>query len=147
MRARAARPEVAGPGQLVLIDTSIWVEALRPHGLAGCREAVARVAAAGRGATCDVVLTEVLRGARSEAQAHAWAYSLLALRLLPSDGLGILAARIGRALRDAGASPPLGDLLVAATALKHGAVVLHRDRHLHQIAATMGIEDIIPEDT
>ena len=146
MRAKTARLGVAERGQLVLIDTSIWIEALRPDGFASCREAVARFAAAGRAATCDVVLTEVLRGARNESQAREWAHGLLALRVLSADGLGVVAARIGRAVREAGASPPLGDLLIAAVALRHGAVVLHRDRHLHKIAATIGIEDIVPTD-
>ncbi len=98
MRGHPSQGGVAGHGQWVLIDTSIWVEALRPGGLAGCREAVARLATAGRAATCDVVLTEVLRGARSESQAEAWADSLLSLRVLRSDGVGLIAARIGRAI-------------------------------------------------
>jgi len=147
MRGKPSSGDATEQGQWVLVDTSIWVEALRSHGQAGCREAIAQLVATGQGATCDVVLTEVLRGARNESQAEAWADSLLSLRVLRSDGVGLIAAHIGRAMRDAGTSPPLGDLLVAAVALKHGAVVLHRDRHLHQIAATIGIEDVIPADT
>ena len=136
-----------GPGEgnaeggLVLIDTSVWIEALRPGGDEGCRRAVARLVEEGQAATCEIIIAELLRGAADEEQAKEWAGMLRALEVLPMDGVAEVAGRISRRGRARGMTQPLGDVLIAAVALKHGAALLHRDRHLSEIAGIMGMKE------
>ncbi len=136
-----------GPGQHkpkerpVLIDTSVWVEALRPGGDKRSQEIVARLVNEGRAATCEVVMAELLRGASDEAQAEQWSGMLRALVVLDMAGVAEIAGMIGRTCRARGLRQPMGDVLIAAVALKHSAALLHRDRHLSEIAELMGMAE------
>lgn len=124
----------------VLIDTSIWVEALDPGGDTACREKVEELIAARRAATCEIVIAELLRGAESDAHAAQLEQRLRTLRVLTVDGAGGVAAAMGRQMRASGQR--LADLLIAAVALRHEAALLHRDRHLAQIAAKFTLEQV-----
>jgi predicted nucleic acid-binding protein len=126
--------------QLVLIDTSVWIEALRSTGLVECRDRVAELVTGGQAATCEIVLAEVLRGARDNAEERALHQRLRSLRVLSLDGVGRVAARIGRRI---GADKPLmADVFIAATALQHRAALLHRDQHLSRISELFGIQEL-----
>ncbi len=127
--------------QLVLIDTSVWIEALRPGGDEECRRAVAELVEEGRAATCEIVIAELLRGARDDEQAAEWAAALRGLEVLSMEGVGETAGMIGRRMRQAGRTQPIGDVIIAAVALHRGAALLHRDRHLSEIAQAMGMEE------
>jgi len=126
--------------RLVLIDTSVWVEALSPTGDAACRQRVQELTDQGRAATCAIVIAEVLRGAVNESDAAALDTRLRALRVLPCDGAGTVAAYIGRLM-----SAPrqrLADLLIAGVARVHNTFLLHRDHHLARIAARCSIPEV-----
>lgn len=125
----------------VLIDTSIWVEALDPSGDRAYRDEVQRLIAARRAATCEIVIAEVLRGADDATHAARLEQRLRALRVLSLDGVGTVAAAMGRQMGAPGQR--LADLLIAAVAFQHDAALLHRDRHLAQIAAKFGIQEVI----
>jgi predicted nucleic acid-binding protein len=125
----------------VLIDTSVWIEALQRDGCWQCRRVVEELVSEGRAATCEVIMAELLRGARDDGEGEKWSQMLRALEVLQMDGVAEVAGRIGRACQRQGWTQPLGDVLVAAVALKHGAALLHRDRHLSQIAELMGMEE------
>lgn len=124
----------------MLIDTSVWIEALRPQGDETCRRLVAALVATGQAATCEVVMAELLCGARDDEQAAEWADALRGTRVLAMEGVGEIAGRIGRIMRQRGRSVPGADLLVAAVALRHGVGLLHRDRHIAEIAEAMGMD-------
>ncbi len=124
----------------VLIDTSIWVEALDPDGDAAYRDKVEELIAARRAATCEIVIAELLRGAENETHATQLEERLRALRVLTVDGAGGVAAAMGRQMRAAGQR--LADLLIAAVAFQHDAALLHRDRHLARIATKFAIEQV-----
>ncbi len=129
---------------LVLIDSSAWIEAIRRDGDAHYLEALDQLLAGGQAATCEVVVTEVLRGATSERELLELAADLSGVNALPMDGAGEAAGRLGWTLRGRGLTVPTTDLLIAATAHLHGAALLHRDRHLAVAAEALGLQVIEP---
>jgi len=126
---REEAPHAAG---LVLIDTSVWIAALDPAGDDGCRRQVSALLTSRRAATCEIVVAEVLRGAEDDREAQLLEERLRSLVRLSMDGVGAVAAAMGRKMGTP--RQRLADLLVAAVAFAHDVALLHRDRHLAQIA-------------
>ena len=120
----------------VLADTSAWVEFLRGTG-SPVNLRMRRLIRSNDVATTDVVLAEVLMGAR-DARHAARLESLLArgrhLGVRPLfDYEG--AAGIYRACRQGGFAPrSLADCLIAAVAVHYGAPLLHADRDFERMA-------------
>ena len=132
---------------IVLIDSSVWIEALHPRGRDDCRSLVRTLANAERAATCEVVMLELLRGTPDDEQFEALLDRLWGLEVLSMRGTGAEAARMAKQLRALGHTVPETDLLIAATARLHGVALLHRDRHLALVSQTMGIPELaLPED-
>jgi len=123
----------------VLIDTSVWITAASPDGDRVVRRTVRELVVTGQAATYEIVIAEVLRGAGSDGEAEAMEAELRALDVLPCDGAGSMVAAMGRDM----ATPRqrIADLFVAAVAWRHGAALLHSDRHLSQVAARFGIPE------
>jgi predicted nucleic acid-binding protein len=125
----------------VLIDASIWIEAFRPGGDPVWRNTVYELLTAERAAVCEVVIAEVLRGARSDDERILLTEDLEATVVLSMAGAGMSAGQLALQLRRSGLSMSTTDLLIAATAALHDAVLLHRDQHLAQAAAVLGLEE------
>ena len=91
---------------------------------------------AGEAALCPVTWTELwveLRGKREETvlmnirEACGW---------LEIDAIAWgRAAELGRAARQQGLNCPLADVLIVACAKRHGAALLHRDKHMGELLA------------
>ena len=122
---------------MMLVDTSIWVDHFNNHAsleaghLARCISADQPIVLSG------IVLTEILAGFRTDADAERVADRLsgfdLAPELLEDDYRE--AARIYRVCRNRGSTlrSPL-DCLIAQTCLRHGYELLARDRDFPAIA-------------
>lgn len=124
---------------MILIDTSAWIEFLRDTRSPVC-ERVDQLLSS-RFATCDVVRMEVFAGARDTDHAAQ-------LRRLLARGTPIAiepidfdtAASLYRRCRDQGVTVrKLVDCLIAATALRAGATLLHMDRDFTAIASATGL--------
>jgi len=92
-------------------------------------------------ATCPPVRLELLYSARGRADFKALREDLLGLAELPLDERAVaLAERTQQSLADAGQhrGPKPIDLLIAAVAEAHQAVLLHYDRHFEAIARVTG---------
>jgi len=129
---------------LVLIDSSAWIEALRPEGQRAYREMIDELLAEDVAATCQVVIAEVLQGARSPKELAALGEELRALRCLSMEGVGERAGEIAFRLRKQGQRIPTTDLLIAATAAVHETALLHRDEHLDVAAEIAGLHCLKP---
>ncbi len=80
-----------------------------------------------------VVLTEILRGLRSGTATEV-RDSLTALPFIETTKeTWIRAGTIARGLEEEGSQVPLGDLIIAATALQGDHELLTRDRHFERI--------------
>lgn len=113
-----------------LIDTSVLAVLVR--GRSGRYERAVRFArdelAAGRGLISVVTVAELLVGARDADGAERLECLLRPVPTAPlDDETGISAGRLGAWARRAGATVPLPDLLIAATAVRLGIPLLAVD--------------------
>ncbi|NPV29586.1 MAG: PIN domain nuclease [Firmicutes bacterium] len=118
-----------------LVDTSVWIEALRPGGqpeiAAWLREALLREVVV----LAPPVKAEILIGARDEKQFAELAEMLGALPLLEErHEIWDQVASLGFRLRRQGLVVPVADLLIASWALNYACVLAHRDRHFVLVA-------------
>jgi predicted nucleic acid-binding protein len=127
---------------VILADTSAWVEFLRATG----SEANLRLRALIEGdqlVTTDVVLMEVLAGARDDGHRDQLRALLARCEFVPIAGPRDYedAADIYRACRQAGhAVRSLTDCLIASVAMRAGLSVLHTDRDFDAIARHAPLE-------
>ncbi|MCI0634069.1 MAG: PIN domain nuclease [Actinobacteria bacterium] len=115
---------------MILADTSAWIEYLRRTESPAHHRLRGIVETRGELATTEVVVMELLAGARTDAEREALGRMLAPFPLLPVEGLGDweAAADLYRASRRGGEPVrKLTDCLIAAVAIREGASVLHRD--------------------
>lgn len=121
---------------LVLIDTSAWVEYLRATG-SPQHKAVRAAVESDRAVTTDPVMLEILVGTTHEDRAAELLRMLESCHYRPQDPRGDIeaAAAIFRACRRAGETPrALTDCLIAAIAVRTDLPLLHCDADFDVIA-------------
>ncbi len=122
---------------MILVDTSAWVEYLRATGSATDRRLTELLGEQAELATTDVVLMELLAGARTDAERDDLRRLLLGPSFLAVEGPGDYedAAEAYRICRRAGETPrKLTDCLIAVVAIRADAELLHRDVDFDAIA-------------
>jgi len=79
------------PPERVLVDTSAWIEALRPGGHAATVAAFDRCNTEGKIVTCGIVFLELLQGARTEMERDSLESQLESFPWLDSpEALGVV---------------------------------------------------------
>jgi predicted nucleic acid-binding protein len=127
---------------VILVDTSAWIEFLRATG-SGVHLEIRRLL--GDGAelwTTDVVVMEVLAGARDDAHLVRLRRLLGRCHHAPLEGLDDYesAAALFRECRRAGETVrALADCLIAVVALRAELAVLHADRDFDALARRCGL--------
>ena len=122
---------------MILADSSAWVEYLRATGSQTHTTMRRLIAQEGDLVTTDVVVMEILAGARTEERLLQLRRLLNRFELVPIVGLADFeaAADIYRRCQRRGETVrKLTDCLVAAVALRANAEVLHSDRDFEVIA-------------
>jgi len=122
---------------VILVDTSAWIEYLRATGSRVHRRMRALLESDERLASTDVVVMEVLAGARDDSQLQRLRRLLFGCEFLPLAGLSDYedAAALYRQCRRMGKTPrSLTDCLIAVVAIRAGAELLHADRDFDTIA-------------
>jgi predicted nucleic acid-binding protein len=122
---------------VILVDTSAWIEYLRGTGSRVHRKVRTLVESDERLATSEVVVMEVLAGARDDAHEERLRRLMLGCEVLPLDGLSDYedAASLYRRCRRARKPVrSLTDCLIAVVVLRAGAEILHADRDFDTIA-------------
>ena len=110
-----------GLDRVVLIDTNAWIRALLPDEDPACCEQVQELIATDRAATCEIVIAEVLRGAKDDVEAAAMEQDMRVLHCLSCEGMGATAAAMGRQLN--APRNRFADLLIAAVAFENNAAL------------------------
>lgn len=114
---------------MTLVDTSAWIEYLRP-GLSETGERVEALVLGDEAAWCDMVMLELWNGARGQAEKRKLEELRgMTHRLATTDEVWQLAHRLAARCRDRGKTFPAADILVAACAVHHGAGLEHKDAH------------------
>jgi predicted nucleic acid-binding protein len=123
---------------VVIADSSVWIEYFRATGSRAnhaLRELIAT--AADELATTEVVIMELLAGARHDAEYRTVNRVAASVRLLPVEGLHdyVAAAELFRACRRRGLTiRRMADCLIAAVAIRTGAQILHQDHDFDSLA-------------
>lgn len=116
---------------MIVVDSSVWIGDLRNADTPAVRKLRALDPMLTNIVVPDLVLLEVLRGARDEAQARRIERNLSKFDIVELGGavLAIAAARDYRHLRGMGITIRSSiDLLIGAFCIHHGASLLHHDR-------------------
>lgn len=123
-----------GKDEVVLIDTSSWIEALRVTGRTDIRERVLMLMTDGRAAWCDMVAVELWNGAKGDYEKERLSELEKEIACLPSTPEVWQKARLlAQQCRIAGKTVPSADLLITACALAHHAGIEHCDAHINLI--------------
>ena len=127
---------------MILVDSSVWIAQLK--GLA-TPETVKLQALAVREPLLvgDLILLEVLQGARSEAHAariERWLRQYAIVSLLDGD-LAATAARNYRRLREIGITMrKTADIVIGTFCIEHGHALLHADRDFLPLQKHLGLK-------
>jgi predicted nucleic acid-binding protein len=120
---------------LVLVDTSVWVDALRdPNSPAGAGVSDLLSGSAGV-VTAGLVIQEVMQGLRVPSQIARVSTLLCGLPCLRvGRDTHLKAATLYRKLRGRGLTIPTVDVLLAVAAIEHGVRLWSNDTHFALIA-------------
>ena len=116
---------------MIVIDSSVWIGNLRNHDTGAVRKLRALDPMQSAIVVPDLVLLEVLRGARDEASAARIERNLSKFDIIQLGGkpIAVSAARHYRRLRGMGITiRSCIDLLIGAFCIERGASLLHHDR-------------------
>jgi predicted nucleic acid-binding protein len=126
---------------MFLIDSSAWIEYLRPHGSRKAKERVREILEKGEAVSCGIVVIEILRGAKNEKDFRTLRESLMSLPQIPIDEAVIeRASHWGFTLDRKGKVASTTDLLIASAAYKK-ARLLHLDSDFGMIGDLAGLEE------
>jgi len=124
-------------GEIILIDTSSWVEALRSSGRMDVRERVKSLLLNGLAAWCDMVAVELWNGARGDYEKKKLMDFEEQITCLPATTeVWQLARNLAQRCRRSGNTVPSADLVIAACALFHNVAIEHCDEHFDLIIAS-----------
>ena len=124
--------------RVVLVDTSVWILALRKSPLAPVRDEVDHLLAENRVAIVPMIRLELLGGTKSANEFERLKGRLDPLRQIPADEANWdIAAELSFKLRQRGKVIPYPDILIGSAAILANALLLHADRHF----------DLMAEDT
>jgi len=120
--------------EVVLIDTSSWIEALRNTGRTDIRERVLKLMMDGRAAWCDMVSVELWNGVKGNYERQKLSELEKEISCLPSTQEVWQKARLlAQQCRMAGKTVPSADLLITACAFTNNAGIEHCDSHIYLI--------------
>ena len=123
---------------MFLIDSSAWIEYLRPNGSKKVKDKVRDILEKDDAATCGIVVVEILRGATDDRLFETLKETLLSLpQIQMNDEVIEKAAQWGYTLDRKGKTVSTTDLFIAAAA-SDKAVVLHVDSDF-EIIASLGL--------
>lgn len=129
---------------MILVDSSVWIALLRGE----VSPQVEQLTAAGNTADIlvgDLVLTEVLQGARDDRHAATIETLMSAFPIVPLLGpaLAPRAAANYRLLRQRGITiRKTADIIIATYCIEHGHVLLHQDRDFDPLVEHCGLRSL-----
>ncbi len=121
---------------MIVVDSSVWIAQLRAQNTPAVAK-LSRLDSPSRIIVGDLVLMEVLRGARDEPHAAALERILRRFQVdtMVDEGLAVAAARHSRFLRARGITIRKSiDLLIATYCVERGYALLHQDRDFELMA-------------
>jgi predicted nucleic acid-binding protein len=125
---------------MIVADSSALIEYFRRGGSAAVQEAVSAAIANDALAFNGIIFVEVVGFAADERERRALLATFGAFRRLVFEDVDFeLAASLGFELRRRGRTVPATDLMIAASAIRAGAELLHVDAHFDEIAGVSAL--------
>jgi len=129
---------------MVLVDSSVWIEALRREGRLDIKLAVEGLLEADEALICAPIRFKVLAGARPEDREQIARH----LSMVPDRPCGdddwSRSTRLAWKCRDAGVSIPLEHALIASIALHDGIRIFANDEAFNGICSLTGLPRYVP---
>ena len=120
---------------MILIDTSVWLFALRRDFHPLIKERVEKLLVNDRVAINGMIQLELLGGAKSEKEYDRLFQRLDSLYHIEADrSLWNRASKLAFELKQKGITVPYADIFIAASALKENALLVHAGSHFDLIA-------------
>lgn len=120
---------------MYLVDTSLWIHALRPRGNKTIQEKLRPLILAGTAAITHWIVLELMTGIRSGEEQKSLNTFLEPLPLLQAeDACWTIAWELAAHLREKGLTPSAADSLIAAVAIKNEIPLIHIDQDFAGIA-------------
>ncbi len=124
-----------------LIDTTVWV--LYFKGEKDVEDRVKSLILQDKVVTTEIIILEILRGARSQNEYNQLYDDFRALpRLQLDEATWEESYKAGFELRKTGITVPLADVLIAVLATHHACYLLHRDKHFSLMTETMKLREV-----
>jgi predicted nucleic acid-binding protein len=118
---------------MVLVDSSVWIEALRRDGNVNVKLALENLLEEYEAAWCGPVKLEVLGGARVQDREKLEAQFECIPYFQMKDSAWDNAKKIAWRLRDRGCNPPWNDVLIATLSVLAECRVYSIDKHFQQM--------------
>lgn len=126
---------------MVLIDTSVWLFALKKNFNPVIKERVDLMLIESDVAINGMIKLELLGGAKTEQEYNRLKNRLDALHYIEaSQTLWDASSKLAFDLKRKGITLPYSDIFIAASALQENAVLLHADSHFDDIAKHAGLK-------
>jgi predicted nucleic acid-binding protein len=119
---------------MILVDSSVWIYYYRPKIAEKIKSLIIETIAGDEAAVNGIIKVEILNGVTDmkdfeKIKSDFEAFIMIQL----DDSIFDTAGVIGSSLRKKGFSIPATDLIIAASALKSGCLLLHIDSHFDTI--------------
>ena len=125
---------------MYLIDSSAWIEFLRPQGSARVKNRIREIVRTDAAVSCGIVVIEVLRGTKTDKDFATVKEALMALpQIAISDEVIERASSWGYALDRKGKQASTTGLIIAAAAYQK-ACLLHMDSDFERIASMFEVQ-------
>lgn len=124
---------------MVLVDSSVWIEAARRKGALECKVALEALIEAAEAVFCGPIKLEVLGGARAQDRERMSHYfDCIPYRAI-DDAAWDYAKECAWRLHDQGHSLPWNDILIGSLSLRWGCRAYAHDRHFEIMRDALGI--------
>lgn len=126
----------------ILVDTSLWIEALKKDCPEKIREMIFKAIDEDSAFIAGIIMVELLSGAGTVKKYEQLKNNLEALIYLDttSDVWG-KTAEIAFTLKRKGINVPSGDILIAALAINYDLRLIHMDKHFELIGKHTGLKE------
>lgn len=129
------------PNELFLVDTSVWIFALRKEPVVQIRDRIDSLLKEDVVITTGIIKLEILAGAKTDKEFRRLKSRFDALESVETeDEIWRKACENGFKLRRKGLTVPSTDVLIATCALQAGAVLLHADAHFDLMEKPLGLQ-------
>src|SRR5438067_53322 len=118
---------------MVLVDTSSWIETLREGGDTGVRERVTSLVLEGEAAWCDMIRLELWHGVRGGREKDLVELEQVVVTLPVDEAVWDNAITLAKVSRSRGLTVQSPDLVIVATAQRHGVRIDSMDAHIERL--------------